>query len=69
MVAGNPAATVSQLDVVFDGTWVIVPGVDANGRIVGVDVYSPACGHPHGANFTNQINPKSVARAPRLLHA
>ncbi len=55
--ASNSPASVSQLDVVFDGTWVVVPSMDAAGHIVGVDVYSPACGHPHGATFSNQLNP------------
>src|SRR5208282_6569629 len=52
----SPAAS-SQLDVVFDGTWVLVPSVDSTGVVIGVDVYSPECGHPHGAYFANQINP------------
>ncbi|MGA8668642.1 MAG: hypothetical protein WB679_02130 [Terracidiphilus sp.] len=52
----SPAAS-SQLDVVFDGTWVLVPSMDSTGVIIGVDVYSPECGHPHGAYFANQINP------------
>lgn len=50
-------ASSSQLDVVIDGTWVIVPSVDAAGKITGVDVYSPSCGHPHGATFVPQLNP------------
>jgi hypothetical protein len=54
---GSTAATSSQLDVVIDGTWVIVPSVDAKNNINGVEVYSPSCGHPHGAFFTNQLNP------------
>ena len=54
---GNSPAGASQLDVVFDGTWVIVPAVDANGHITGVEVYSPACGHPQGVTFTNVLNP------------
>lgn len=62
--ADNSAATGSQLDVVFDGTWVIVPSVDAAGRIGGVDVYSPACGHPHGATFTSQLNPNPWPATP-----
>ena len=53
----SPAANSPQLDVVIDGTWVIVPSVNAAGNIIGIDVYSPACGHPHGAIFVNQINP------------
>jgi hypothetical protein len=55
--ASNAAATSAQLDVVIDGTWVIVPSIDASGKIVGVDVYSPSCGHPHGATFVNLLNP------------
>ena len=55
--ASNPVAPSSRLDVVFDGTWVFVPKTDAAGTIVGVDVYSPACGHPHGATFNYHLNP------------
>jgi hypothetical protein len=68
--AGSAAAASSQLDVVFDGTWVMVPGVDANGKIIGVDVYSPSCGHPHGAYFTQELNPhpRPAAEAFYLLH-
>jgi hypothetical protein len=55
--ASSSAAAVSQLDVVFDGTWVLDPILDAAGQIVGVDVYSPSCGHPHGATYVNQLNP------------
>jgi hypothetical protein len=54
---GSPAAPASQLDVIVDGTWVIVPSVDASGNITGVEVYSPSCGHPHGAIFVNALNP------------
>jgi hypothetical protein len=54
--ASSPAAS-PQLDIVFDGTWVLVPSANAEGNITGVDVYSPSCGHPHGAYFTNQLNP------------
>ncbi len=53
----STAANSPQLDVVIDGTWVIVPSVNAAGNIVGVDVYSPSCGHPLGALFVTQINP------------
>jgi hypothetical protein len=56
-VASNPAATSSQLDVILDGTWVILPSVDASGNIISIDAYSPSCGHPHGALFVNQIDP------------
>lgn len=55
--ASRSPAPATQLDVVFDGTWVIVPSVDASSRIIGVDVYSPACGHPQGVTFTSQLNP------------
>jgi hypothetical protein len=51
------AAPASQLDIVFDGTWVFAPEVDTTSKIVAVNVYSPACGHPHGAYFTNSLNP------------
>jgi hypothetical protein len=51
------ASSSSQLDVVIDGTWVIVPSVNAAGQITGVDIYSPSCGHPHGATFVPQLNP------------
>lgn len=53
----KPAGTASQLDVVFDGTWVYAPGTDATGKIATVDIYSPACGHPHGVYFANELNP------------
>jgi hypothetical protein len=55
--SGKSAASASQLDVVFDGTWVIVPNVDGNGKIIGVNVYSPACGHPQGVAFESGLNP------------
>jgi hypothetical protein len=51
------AATSSQLDVVFDGTWLLVPSADSSGKITGVNIYSPACGHPLGVYFANQLNP------------
>jgi hypothetical protein len=51
------AASATQLDIVFDGTWVYSPQVDSTGKIIAVNVYSPSCGHPHGAYFTNSINP------------
>ncbi|MGB6687609.1 MAG: hypothetical protein WBE76_07180 [Terracidiphilus sp.] len=60
----NPTPTASQLDVVFDGTWVFVPSTDAAGNITEVDVYSPDCGHPHGATFLNELGPFSVAAWP-----
>ena len=55
--ASSSPSTTSQLDVIFDGTWVIAPSVDGSGKITGVDVYSPHCGHPLGVYFTNQLNP------------
>ena len=58
------AASNSQLDVVIDGTWVVIPTVDDNKDIVSVDVYSPACGHPHGVYFTGQLNPTPWPDAP-----
>jgi hypothetical protein len=51
------AATSSQLDVVFDGTWLLVLSADSSGKITSVNIYSPACGHPLGVFFTNQLNP------------
>ncbi|MFZ0743280.1 MAG: hypothetical protein WAM85_02690 [Terracidiphilus sp.] len=62
--ASSSVAPSSQLDVVFDGTWVIAPSVDATGNIVAVNVYSPACGHPHGATFRNQLNPNPWPTPP-----
>jgi hypothetical protein len=53
----NSATSTSQLDVVFDGTWVIAPSVDANGKVIGIDIYSPACDHPHGVTFVGGLNP------------
>src|ERR1700723_1034252 len=55
--ATSTPAAASQLDVVFDGTWLFVPFTDSTGNITGVDIYSPACGHPLGVYFTNQLNP------------
>jgi hypothetical protein len=51
------SSPVSQLDVVFDGTWLLVPAVDNSGKIAGVNVYSPACGHPLGVYFAPQLTP------------
>jgi hypothetical protein len=65
MTAANSPTASAQLDIVFDGTWVIVPSVDANRNIVGVDIYSPSCGHPHGVTFTAQLGPISVADWPQ----
>lgn len=61
----SSAANSPQLDVVIDGTWVYVPSVDTAGNITGVDVYSPDCGHPHGAIFVNQLGPFTVANWPQ----
>ena len=63
--SNSSTSSTSQLDVVIDGTWVFVPSVDAAGLITGVDVYSPACGHPHGATFINQLGPFSAAAWPQ----
>ena len=52
----TPALT-AQLDVVFDGTWIVAPSIDGSGKITQVDVYSPECGHPQGVYFTNQLAP------------
>lgn len=57
MTTASSSSVTSQLDVVFDGTWVIAPRVDGSGKIVGVDVYSPSCGHPQGVLFTSNLNP------------
>ena len=57
MAATSNPTPASQLNVVFDGTWIFLPQVDTSGTIVRVDVYSPACGHPHAALFLNQLGP------------
>jgi hypothetical protein len=51
--------------VVFDGTWIIVPGLDSSQNIIGVEVYSPACGHPHAALFVPQLGPFGPANWPQ----
>jgi hypothetical protein len=56
-MATSAPAPASQLNVVFDGTWIFLPQVDASGTIVRVDVYSPACGHPHAALFLATLGP------------
>lgn len=67
MGTSSSAATgVSQLDVVFDGTWVIVPIVDATKNIIGVDIYAPSCGHPQGVTFVNQLNPQPWPTADKF---
>jgi hypothetical protein len=58
----NPA---SQLNVVFDGTWIYIPNVDASGNIAGVNIYSPACGHPHAALFLPQLGPFGPTNWPQ----
>ena len=35
----------------------MVPSVDADGHILGVDVYSPSCGHPQGVTYYGGLNP------------
>jgi hypothetical protein len=57
MGTGSSTAAAPQLDIVFDGTWVIVPSVDGSGNITRVDVYSPSCGHPQGVTFVSGLNP------------
>jgi hypothetical protein len=65
--ATSTPAAAPQLNVVFDGTWAFVPSVDASGNIVSVDVYSPACGHPHAALFLlNQLGPFGPTNWPQL---
>jgi hypothetical protein len=54
----------SQLNVVFDGTWIFLPHVDASGIIDRVDVYSPACGHPHAALFLPSLGPFGPSNWP-----
>lgn len=53
-----PISSGTQLDVVFDGTWVMLPRIDENRAVIAVDVYSPACGHPLGVTFTTAFNPE-----------
>ncbi len=55
--AGSSQVIATQIDVVLEGTWVIAPYVDASSRIIGVEVYSPACGHPQGVTFSTDLNP------------
>jgi hypothetical protein len=66
-----PAATstptaASQLDVVFEGTWIFVLKADASQNLTGVDVYSPDCGHPHAALFLPQLGPFTPQNFPPL---
>ncbi len=58
----NPA---SQLNVVFDGTWIYIPNVDASGNITGVSIYSPACGHPHAGLFLSNLGPFGPTNWPQ----
>ena len=58
----NPA---SQLNVVFDGTWIFIPTVDASGNIAGVDIYSPTCGHPHAGIFLPNLGPFGPTNWPQ----
>jgi hypothetical protein len=60
-----PAAA-SQLDVVFDGTWIFVLKADASQNITGVEIYSPSCGHPHAALFLPQLGPFTPLNFPPL---
>ncbi|HUN85094.1 MAG TPA: hypothetical protein VMU48_11985 [Terracidiphilus sp.] len=64
--ASNPVTSASRLDVVFDGTWVFVPSIDAAGMILGIEVYSPSCGHPHGGTFNFNINPNPWPTPPQF---
>ena len=66
MAATSSPVANSQLDVVFDGTWMFFPSVDSSGNIVSVDVYSPACGHPHAALFLPQPGPFGPTNWPQL---
>ncbi|HEX4287085.1 MAG TPA: hypothetical protein VHZ28_18475 [Terracidiphilus sp.] len=65
MATNNPAPA-TQLDVVFDGTWIFLPQVDASGTIIRVDVYSPNCGHPHAGLFLSQLGPFGPLNWPPL---
>jgi hypothetical protein len=64
-MAAATSSPASQLDVVFDGTWIYVPSVDASGNILGVDIYSPSCGHPHAALFLPQLGPFGPTNWPQ----
>jgi hypothetical protein len=66
MAATTSTPSSSQFDVVFEGTWIFVPDVDSSGNIVGVDVYSPSCGHPHAALFLPQLGPFGPTNFPPL---
>src|ERR1700753_205453 len=63
--SSSPAAA-SQLNVVFDGTWIFFPSTDESGNIVGIDVYSPHCGPPPAALFLPQLGPFGPDNWPPL---
>jgi hypothetical protein len=64
--ATSTPAGASQLDVVFEGTWIFVLKADASQNLTGVDVYSPDCGHPHAALFLPQLGPFGPQNFPPL---
>jgi hypothetical protein len=64
--ATSAPTAASQLDVVFDGTWIFLPRADASGNIISVDIYSPSCGHPHAALFLPQLGPFTPQNFPPL---
>ncbi|HLY42334.1 MAG TPA: hypothetical protein VKR52_14065 [Terracidiphilus sp.] len=53
----SPAPSASQLDIILDGTWIVAPRVDGAKNIVGIEIYSPSCGHSHGVLFSSVLNP------------
>lgn len=57
MAVSNKSINAAQLDVIFDGMWVMAPSIDRSGKIIGVDIYAPACGHPQGAVFVPELAP------------
>ena len=65
MAAATSSNPVSQLNVIFDGTWIFVPTVDASGNIAGVDIYSPDCGHPHAGIFIPNLGPFGPTNWPQ----
>jgi hypothetical protein len=64
--ATSTPATASQLDVVFEGTWIFLLKADASQNIIGVDIYSPSCGHPHAALYLPQLGPFGPQNFPPL---
>ena len=64
--ATSTPATASQLNVVFEGTWIFLLKADASQNLTGVDVYSPSCGHPHAALFLSQLGPFGPQNFPPL---